>query len=113
VILILISGVGSVLCKEMDFCFVTFCHFESNGKNLLLVDESLLKKFYSTSLGVSHLRRMHRLLIAISAIFFLSVRACWYQLTLQVHCRSFVESDFFARVGVDFELDCLACFPTC
>ncbi len=72
----------------------------------------LEKKICFTSLDVSYLKCVHRLLIVVSAIFFLSVRACWFQLTLQVHCRCFLQSDLFAKVGVDFESGCSACFPT-
>ncbi len=71
----------------------------------------LFKKVF-TSLDVSQMRCVHRLSILISAIFFLSVRAYCSLLTLQVHCRSSVESDFSAIGEANFELDYLAYFPT-
>ena len=32
-----ISGVDSFLCKAMDFCFVTFCHFDSIGEKFIIL----------------------------------------------------------------------------
>jgi hypothetical protein len=61
----------------------------------------------------SQLKCMHRLLILISAIFFLGVRAYCFLLTFQVHYRSFAELGFFAKGEADFGLDYLAYSPTC